>query len=85
MYQSRDYSVYLARKEVKDSLNEYVKAHPHGTYEEWMRESLPENVSIGRHGQPIVEKRFWLKDADALRYWHNHVKNERDKSKWEMV
>jgi len=81
-HKSHVYSKHLALKDMKDHLREFAETHADPTYEEWIHAYLPESVKIGRHGQYIVNYRFYLPDAVSLRYWNNYIKKKRNNANW---
>jgi ribosomal protein L32E len=83
-YQQTEYISYLAREITKKHLNEYIKNNPNSTYEEWMRNLHSVNVKKGKYGRRRLDPRFYLPNAENLRYWKN-VQKELHADNWAIV
>lgn len=84
-YQLTQFTNYKSRQMMKDHLNEYIKHNPHSTYEQWIRDLFPENTKINKYGHIVIDARFYLPQAESLKYWKNIQKNKKKISRWEFV
>ena len=72
-------SLAACHAEMKEHLDEFLHRRPTATYEEWIKELHPENVSPGRLLEDFdeVDIRFYVPDSDHRLLWNSSVGLER--------
>lgn len=71
-------AVARCHEEIEKHLDSFLRIHPDGTYEEWIRELHPENVQQGKILDDlwVIDERFYVESSDHRKLW-----NERRPSK----
>jgi hypothetical protein len=67
------------RAEMEQHLDEYLAAHPAATYEDWIQDLHPDNVSDGALFSDMkqVDMRFYVIDSDHRIMWNQAVGDDR--------
>jgi hypothetical protein len=67
------------RAEIEQHLDEYLTGHPTATYEDWIQDLHPDNVSDGTLFADMkqVDMRFYVIDSDHRIMWNQAVGDDR--------
>lgn len=68
-------SLAACRAAIEEHLVEFLMRRPHASYEQWIQELHPENVSPGGIFDDLqeVDSRFYVKESDHRILWNSKV------------
>lgn len=68
----------LSLKVIIDHLNDFLKDHPVGTYEEWISDLHPENANQGQLLEDIqqIDERFYVMESDHRKLWNKTIEEQ---------
>lgn len=75
---------FKERQNMKAHLKKWMKKNPKSTYEEWVENYLHDSAKRSRYNHIMLDRRFFLKNAESLRYWKNLKKRLRSDT-WTKV
>jgi len=75
------------KKVITDHLEQFLIAHPNGTYEEWIQDLHPENANQGRLLSDIqqIDERFYVFGSDHRILWNEAVRNQQQQQQQQPV
>lgn len=66
------------KNEMRNHLEEFVKKNPNGTYEQWIEDLHPENLSdpkLLKEMDKELDLRFYVEESDHLRLWNEKIRD----------